>query len=51
MKAAGLDDSGRRVGGDVPDTVPTIGELDAIDDEALHVISDFEPGDGRPGAA
>ncbi|MFE4581783.1 DUF6174 domain-containing protein [Streptomyces chartreusis] len=80
VKAVGLDDSGRRVVDDVPDTVPTIGELlgewrqarrddadkaeveyardgqperisldwmeNAIDDEALYVISDFEPADG-----
>ncbi|MFG1666921.1 DUF6174 domain-containing protein [Streptomyces sp. Y7] len=80
VKAVGLDDSGRRVVDDVPDTVPTIGDLlaeweqarredadtaeveyardgrperisldwaeNAIDDEALYVISDFEPAGG-----
>ncbi|MGW4168341.1 DUF6174 domain-containing protein [Streptomyces chartreusis] len=80
VRAVGLDDSGRRVVDDAPDTVPTIGELlgewrqarrddadeaevayardghperisldwmeNAIDDEALYVISDFEPADG-----
>ncbi|MFC5218966.1 DUF6174 domain-containing protein [Streptomyces coerulescens] len=80
VRATGLDDSGRRVVEDVPDTVPTIGELldewrqarrddadtaevdyardghperisldwmkNAIDDEALYVISDFEPAGG-----
>jgi hypothetical protein len=79
VKAVGLDDSGRRVAEDVPDAIPTIGELlaeleqarrddadraeaeyaaeghpvrisldwmeNAIDDEALYVISDFEPAD------
>ncbi|WP_030675248.1 DUF6174 domain-containing protein [Streptomyces sp. NRRL B-1347] len=76
-KAVGLDDSGRRVVKDLPDQVPTIGELlkeveqakrekahraetayasdghpvritldwekAAIDDEALYVISAYEP--------
>ncbi|WP_406413465.1 DUF6174 domain-containing protein [Streptomyces sp. NBC_01614] len=76
VKAAGLDDSGRRVAQDIPDAVPTMGELleeleqarrddadvaeaeyaaeghpvrisldwekDAIDDEALYVISAYQ---------
>ncbi|MGW6904356.1 DUF6174 domain-containing protein [Streptomyces sp. NPDC054940] len=76
VEAVGLDDSGRRVAEDVPDAVPTIGELldeleqarrddadkaeaeyaadgrparisldweeNAIDDEALYVISAYE---------
>ncbi|MFJ8629245.1 DUF6174 domain-containing protein [Streptomyces sp. NPDC093568] len=80
VKAVGLDDSGRRVVEDIPEEVPTIGELlaeleqarrddadkaeaehaddghpvrisldwmeNAIDDEALYVISDFAPGRG-----
>lgn len=85
VKTVGLDDSGRRVARDIPDAVPTMGELlaeleqarlddadvaeaeyaaeghpvrisldwekDAIDDEALYVISAYRPigdqGDGR----
>ncbi|MFI5555113.1 DUF6174 domain-containing protein [Streptomyces sp. NPDC051738] len=80
VEAVGLDDSGRRVVEDVPDAVPTIGELldeleqarrddadkaeaeyaaeghparisldweeNAIDDEALYVISAYEPTGG-----
>ncbi|MGA5191492.1 DUF6174 domain-containing protein [Streptomyces griseoincarnatus] len=80
VKAVGLDDSGRRVVRQLPDEVPTLGELlgemvqarrdeadtaeaeyaadghparilldwdkSAIDDEALYVISDYEPAGG-----
>ncbi|MFD0006083.1 DUF6174 domain-containing protein [Streptomyces sp. NPDC127178] len=76
VKAVGLDDSGRRVAQDIPDAVPTMGELlaeleqarrddadvaeaeyasgghpvrisldwekDAIDDEAVYVISAYQ---------
>ncbi|WP_210593420.1 DUF6174 domain-containing protein [Streptomyces sp. GESEQ-35] len=80
VKAVGLDDSGRRLVQDIPDAVPTLGELleeleqarrdqadtaeaeyaadghpvrisldrekNAIDDEALYVISAYEPAAG-----
>lgn len=81
VKTIGLDDSGRRVAKDMPDAVPTMGELledleqarrdgadaaeaeyasdghpvrisldwekDAIDDEALYVISAYRPADAQ----
>lgn len=81
VRTVGLDDSGRRVVADVPDAVPTLGELldeleqarrdgadraeaeytadgrparisldweeNAIDDEALYVISAYEPAVNR----
>ncbi|MFF5481895.1 DUF6174 domain-containing protein [Streptomyces sp. NPDC012935] len=79
VRTVGLDDSGRQVAKDIPDAVPTMGELleeleqarrddadaaeaqyaadghpvrisldwekDAIDDEALYVISAYRPAD------